>query len=560
VIGVLLAVLFSAALAPAQAAEPYVVYTANQRVDGAVILRTDPATGAVVEVSRNGPQGSLFRRPYDLAVEADGSLVVADMGQPNVQDGSVIRVDPLTGRQRLVSGGAPGNLLLDPSGIAIGPGGQLFVLDTGVSGSVVGGGVWRVDPQTGAQELYAWNFVPLPRLFSYPFGIAVAGDGTVIVANRTLLGELPLGCLLNPGSVFRVDPDTKAHSLIASGAPLSFPFGLTIDPATGDLIVANECGGTGGVGLVRVSGGLQTVITPNGEGDVLRTPERVAIAPDGSFLVTDFALGAQADGGIVKVAPGGAQSPLSTDELFNGPLGIAVVANRPPAAALSVAPGLVAPGQPVSLDASRSSDPEGQRLVYDWDLNGDGGFEAASGMTPTASPRFAGDGVKTVRVRVTDLHGGQAVAQGSLRVDGSTPLVTGLRATATVLGVGTARKRSKARKRRRGRASASPPRSTSLRFRLSEPATVTIGLERARKGRRARSGKCSTRRKRGRRCTIWSGVRSLDRRGQAGGNSIPLSARGLKPGHYRVSVTAVDEVGNRSARRQIRLRVVRLGG
>ena len=45
-----------------------------------MILRTDPATGSPVEISRNGPQGTLFQRPYDLAVEADGGIVVADMG------------------------------------------------------------------------------------------------------------------------------------------------------------------------------------------------------------------------------------------------------------------------------------------------------------------------------------------------------------------------------------------------------------------------------------------------------------------------------------------------
>jgi hypothetical protein len=37
-----------------------------------------------------------------------------------------------------------------------------------------------------------------------------------------------------------------------------------------------------------------------------------------------------------------------------------------------------------------------------------------------------------------------------------------------------------------------------------------------------------------------------------------MRARGLKPGRYRLVLTAADEAGNRSPRRAIGLRVVRL--
>ena len=107
--------------APAQAAsgDPYVVYTANRQVGGSVVLRADPTTGAVSEVSRNGAQGRYFVHPYDLAVERDGNLLVVDMGafavdpRQRVADGAVIRVDPASGRQSLVS---RGGALVDPAG------------------------------------------------------------------------------------------------------------------------------------------------------------------------------------------------------------------------------------------------------------------------------------------------------------------------------------------------------------------------------------------------------------------------------------------------------------
>ena len=92
-----MAVVLSAWTADASAEAPYVVYAANNTDQGAVILRSDPATGSLVEISRNGPQGNLFHRPYDMAVERNGDLLVADMGEPEVKDGAIIRVNPYTG-------------------------------------------------------------------------------------------------------------------------------------------------------------------------------------------------------------------------------------------------------------------------------------------------------------------------------------------------------------------------------------------------------------------------------------------------------------------------------
>jgi hypothetical protein len=546
-----MAVVFSVVTSHALAAAPYVVYTANNEVDGAVILRSEPATGSTVEISRNGPLGSLFQHPYDLAVEADGSIVVADMGVRNQKDGAVLRVDPFTGRQSVVSSGG---LFYDPSGIAIGPGGLLYVLDT-LSGAN-GGAVISVDPHTGAQRLISSDFNPL-ALFDLPFGIAVDSDGSLVVVNRALAGPLPLQCLAPTGSVIRVNPADGTQTLISELGRLSRPLGLAID-ADRSIFVANECGTPNGVGLVRVTPGTgaQADVTTNNDEDFLRTPERVARNPAGELLVTDYSLGADGDGGIVKVNPStGAQSVVSTDNLFNHPLGIAAVANLPPAAALAVKPAIVAAGRQVNLDASGSRDPEGLRLVYEWDLDGNGTFEAGSGTTPTAMPRFSVDGPRVVRVRVNDPHGGRAVAEATLDVDGSRPVLTGLRVLTRVLGVPSRRRRGHGSVAAR---SSEPPSATTLRFRLSEAAVVTVALDRARQGRRSKGRACSPRAKRGRRCIAWKRAHTIRRSATAGQNGIVLRARGLRPGRYRVVLTATDEVGNRSARRALQLRVVRL--
>jgi PKD repeat protein len=45
--------------------------------------------------------------------------------------------------------------------------------------------------------------------------------------------------------------------------------------------------------------------------------------------------------------------------------------NRSPSAVLNAFPTVVAPGQEVQLNATESSDPDGQSLIYHWDF-GDG--------------------------------------------------------------------------------------------------------------------------------------------------------------------------------------------
>jgi DNA-binding beta-propeller fold protein YncE len=559
----LLAVMLTSGTALAAPGDPYVVYTANSFSTGAVILRTEPGTGSLVEVSRNGPQGNLFRRPYDLAIEPDGKLVVADLGEPNRKDGAVIRVDPLTGLQSLVSSGGE---FFDPAGIAVAPGGQIYVVDNRAPDN--DGAVIRVDPGTGAQTL-----VTESDELDLPFGIAIEPDGNLVVANRVSPGGLPVLCRIQ-GKVVRVNPVTGNQTRVSAGGRIAWPLGLALRP-DGGIVVANECPAGGGLVLMDRLGLDQLELTPNASNDVLVTPERVAFDPAGRMLVSDFSVGSGEEGGIVSVDPeSGAQSLVRAGEPFNHPLGIAALANHPPSAALSL-PAAVAAGQPVQLDASRSGDPEQLPLVYEWDLDGDGAFEAGSGGTATASRSFTTHGPATVRVRVNDPHGGRAVAEGSVMVDGAAPVIGNLRRGASVLSVKRrarpGRRQGQGRPRRPGVARPRaaherppaaprrrpPPRATTIHFTLTEQAAVTLAVDRASRGRRpAPTAPCDRRARTGRRCLIWSRARSIGHAGAAGENAIRLRARGLRPGRFRLVLTAVDGVGNPSAPRTAPLRVV----
>ncbi len=290
------------------------------------------------------------------------------------------------------------------------------------------------------------------------------------------------------------------------------------------------------------------------------TPERIAFDPSGALLVSDFSLGPDEDGGIVRVDPeDGSQTLVRAGELFNHPLGIATVVNRPPTAALTADPPVVAAGSPVRLDASRSGDPDGLQLAYEWDLDGDGGFEAGSGGIASASRSFAINGPATVRVRVNDPHGGQAVAETTVLVDGAVPVITELRGGARVLGVGRRRQAGRA-----NAATAATPAAAARHHDRLQPVRARHGEPRggARTSRSSHGGRRPVPRPR----TPWPPLPPLvseaagppGRRGRA--NAYLLRARGLRPGRYRLLLSAVDAVGNRSAQRRRPFRVVRLGG
>ena len=498
--------------------DPWVAYVANsvvtkQSAAAPVILRADPSTGGLAEISRNGSQGDFFRHPYDIAVAPDGNLLVADMGAfatdtDRPADGRIIRVDPVTGQQSLVTSG---NMLVDPAGLVVAPDGLIYVVEN--VGTMGAPSVVSVNPATGAQGL-----VTQGGQLCYPFGITLhPGKGSLLVTNYGDFsdGSTIVNCAHDFGALVEIDLATKTQSILSRNAPqwgnlFRNPLGLAVEPG-GRILVVNQNGGTGLV-AVDPETGVQDAETSNTASDLIVVPQRPALTPDGDVVVSDFTLD-DLEGGLVSVdLPAGTQSILRQDrQLFNNPLGVAVVSNRAPVPALSASPGLVAGGQPVSLDASASSDPEGLQLRYQWDLDGNGSFETAGGTDPRITRAYTGSTTLTPRVRVSDPHGASAVAGAAVRVDSIRPVISALAV-----------------------------RGSSITYRLSEDAQVTIRLQR-RVGRR------------------WKAVRTLRQSGRAGKNRLRAGARASaskkrrKRVRYRAEAVAVDVVGNRSA--PVRLRV-----
>jgi hypothetical protein len=374
--------------------------------------------------------------------------------------------------------------------------------------------VVAVDPATGAQTL-----VTQGGQLCYPFGIALEpAGGSLLVTNYGDFsdGSTVINCAHDFGSLVEIDLATKTQSILSRNAPqwgnlFRNPLGVTVEPG-GRILLVNQNGATALV-AVDPETGVQDAETSNTASDLVVVPQRPAVTPEGDVVLSDFTLD-DLEGGLVSVdLPAGSQSILRQDrQLFNNPLGVAVVTNRAPAAALSASPGLVAGGQPVAFDASASADPEGQQLRYAWDLDGNGSFETAGGTNPRITRAYTGSTTLTARVQVSDPHGAPAVAGAPVRVDSIAPVISALRV-----------------------------RGSTISYRLSEDARVTIRLQRL-VGRR------------------WRSVRTLRQDGRAGKNRLKANARARasrkrkqKRVRYRAEARAVDVVGNRSA--PVRLRV-----
>src|SRR3989304_1386151 len=90
-----------------------------------------------------------------------GDIIIADPGAH-----AVIRIDPATGAQTVISSG--GNFV-EPLGLTVDPRGQILVVDAGLFGT---GKVIRGDPLTGAQTV-----VSAGGLFVRPFALTIDAAG-----------------------------------------------------------------------------------------------------------------------------------------------------------------------------------------------------------------------------------------------------------------------------------------------------------------------------------------------------------------------------------------------
>jgi hypothetical protein len=96
--------------------------------------------------------------------------------------------------------------------------------------------------------------------------------------------------------------------------------------------------------------------------------------------------------------------------------GVALVQNRAPKAVLSVPSTDQMTDQPFPVDASHSSDPDGDAISYRWDLDGNGSFETDTGSAPQATASFATGGDHTISLQVRDANGALTATSATAHV------------------------------------------------------------------------------------------------------------------------------------------------
>jgi len=103
----------------------------------------------------------------------------------------------------------------------------------------------------------------------------------------------------------------------------------------------------------------------------------------------------------VKFLSGGINSPQEISLNLLDPIIVAATLNRPPEVSAAVSPAEPRINEPITFDASASTDPDGSIVSYEWDFDGDGIFDQTT-SDPVVTYTYATSGRKSVTLRGTD--------------------------------------------------------------------------------------------------------------------------------------------------------------
>lgn len=197
---------------------------------GGGLFRINRLTFAVTTVSSGGN----FVVPFGVKVESKapnaGKILVADLDAFS-QAGAIFRVNPTTGAQTTLTQGGNFYFL---QGLAIAPtgtpnDGDIYVTSVG-DGSAITSKLIKVDPSTGAQTI-----ISSAGNFDYPVGMAVESDGNILVVDAKAKKVIRV----NPGTGVQTVLSDAANTAQGSGLnTFLLPTHVALD-ASGNLYVSD---------------------------------------------------------------------------------------------------------------------------------------------------------------------------------------------------------------------------------------------------------------------------------------------------------------------------------
>jgi sugar lactone lactonase YvrE len=253
--------------------------------------------------------GARFYMPSGVAAAADGTLYVADSGNHTIRKisptGEVTTFAGVAGQSGSTDSGAPeGPRFKSPSGVAVAPDGTVYVADSGnftvrkiTPAGVVSTFAGRAG-ESGRDDALSDDGTGADARFNTPFGIAVAADGAIYVADSissTIRKLVPTPD--GTAGVVTTFAGSKGELGATDGnlatARFRLPIGLAFD-STGNLYVADGASHNirkiTPVGDVStLAGGSGTSGSVDGTGSAARfnQPGLIAIAND-VLYVTDL--------------------------------------------------------------------------------------------------------------------------------------------------------------------------------------------------------------------------------------------------------------------------------
>jgi sugar lactone lactonase YvrE len=414
---------------------------------------------------------ALLSNPTGIAVDAAGTVFVADFSNHRIRkiSGGAVTTLAGTGEPGYLDGPGGAAQLFHPIGLVLGAAGRLIVADganhrirsvapDGTVATLAGSGEAGFADGPGAGARFSW-----------PHGVAMDAAGNLLVAdagNHRIRRVAPDGAVTTvAGSGIQGFADGPAAT-----AQFSSPTGVAVD-AAGAIWVADN----GNNRVRKVIGGVVTTVAggpwgwADGPGDTaaLRGPVFVAAGAAGEIVVTDQwnnAVRAIAPDGAVRTlgggpAPGGADG-LGPFARFRSPSGVAVAADGTILVS-DHANNAVRIGRPAAVTAAATIDRATGRVGEPRQLGASGGAAAwswrivrrAAGSTAPLSspdvqtPTFTPDapGVYVFRLTAAGEGGVQAITEVSLdayraptaAVSGDATICAGMAATLEVALTGT---------------------------------------------------------------------------------------------------------------------------